>query len=133
MKIKEMVIGGRASSGPPSFLKSFNFKLTWTTQEDYLGPVNCAAYALATFKSTFTRPFDSSQKGVNIARSLQEELGYSGFTSISEIQTFVEKYPQYRVFVLAYVRFNPEASFATSFQGNFVRSLRATPFIPPKS
>jgi len=117
-KIKELCIGGRASEGPPSFLKTFNYKLTWTSQVDNLGYINCAAYALATFQSLHSKPFSTARPGKTAARALQKELGYTDFTSISELETFVEKYPQYRVLVLVYVRFNPESSFTACFKGS---------------
>jgi hypothetical protein len=117
-KIKELCIGGRASDGPPSFLKTFNYKLTWSSQVDNLGNINCAAYALATFKSLHSRQFTAARPGLAAARALQQELGYTDFTSISELETFVEKYTQYRILVLVYVRFNPESSFTASFKGS---------------
>ena len=128
-KVKELVIGGRASEGPPTFLKTFNFKSTWTSHIDNLGYINCAAYALAAFQSTFTStPFTMGRPGKSKARLLQTQLGYSDFTSISELEVFVQKFPSYKILVLAYVRFNPESSFVTSFTGSLFDENNAENF-----
>lgn len=118
--IKELVIGGRGGSGPPSFLKSLNFKITWYTQKDEEGNINCAAYALAFFKSIHGNTFRQDKPGpaLRASRILQKELGYSETVSISELEIFVKKNPTFRIHVLAYVPFNPSASFCTSFVGS---------------
>lgn len=117
--VKNMCIGGRGCSGPPTFLKSLNFKSTWYTQTDSIGDINCAAYALAAFKSTHATIFRDDKLGpaIKASRMLQTELGYSEFASISDIEIFVEKYPTFRVFIIAYVTFNPSTSYCTSFTG----------------
>lgn len=119
-KIKELVIGGRGGNGPPSFLKSLNFKSTWYTHTDEEGDINCAAYALAFFKSTHGVIFREDRLGpaLRSSRELQKELGYSETVSISELEKFVKKNPTFRILVLAYVTLNPSASFCTSFTGS---------------
>lgn len=94
--------------------------MTWSTHSDSLGEINCAAYALAAFKSTHGGThFKESRINASLkpSRALQTELGYGEIVSIAEIEKFVIKYPTFRVFVLAYVKFNPESSFCTSFTG----------------
>lgn len=117
--VKKIVIGGRGSSGPPGFLKTLHFKSTWFTQKDANGEINCAAYALATFKSTHGTLFRSDKPGpaLRASRLLQNELGYGEFVSIGEIETFVKKNPTFKVFILAFVKFDPESSYCTSFTG----------------
>lgn len=113
------LLGGRGGSGPPPFLKSLGFKSTWYTHSDSEGDINCAAYALAYFKSTHGTIFrdDHPHIATKAARKLQDELGYGDIASIEDINKFVVKYPQFKVFTMAYVKFKPETSYCTEFVG----------------
>lgn len=119
-KVKAVCIGGRGGDGPPKFLKTLHFKSTWYTQRDANGPINCAAYALATFHSTHGCIFRENKPApaLKASRLLQTKLRYGEFASIADIETFVNKFPVYRVCILVYVRFNQESSFCTSFTGS---------------
>ena len=120
--IKNMCIGGRGSSGPPAFLGNApHLQMSWYSWTDNLGSINCAAFALAYFKSAHTgNAFrkDKPNVGRKASRDLQVELGFNDFASISDIERFTENYPTFRVFILVYVPFNPSASYCTSFTGD---------------
>lgn len=117
-------IGGRAASEAPKWLGNSNYAHTWKTQYDEEGvPLNCASFALANWldhggRTDRRSSFNPLLKNAIIkVKNLHQRLGFGDRVTIFQLQTFVEKFPTYK---LVMIQLNParlEASLVMTHVG----------------
>ena len=109
--VNEIFNGGRASTGPPAFLKKFCYESTWYSQIDANGNINCAAYAICiwlnstsnerTFQIKDGKPSDKAKRE---ARQLQTQFDFIDFVSIADLKKFTDIYKTKRILTLEFVK-----------------------------
>lgn len=92
---------GRGGPISPKYKNVF-WKSTHEVHSDEQGVVNCAAYALNYAMRAYNNKNRPSvqKKIVDDARNLQTQLGWGESVHQSQLQDFVDAYPEYRVTVL---------------------------------
>lgn len=123
--VNEIFNGGRASTGPPAFLKKFCYESTWYSQIDANGNINCAAYAICiwlnstsnerTFQIKDGKPSDKAKRE---ARQLQTQFDFIDFVSIADLKKFTDIYKTKRILTLEFVK-GVAGSHATCHKGEY--------------
>lgn len=91
-----IAVGGSPKVKPPFWAPAVKFRNTWMGWN-----VNCAAYALNYLMYCNERRYDKNlNRSIEDAKMLQFEMGWGEFTSIREIQDFVDIYDEYRVIIV---------------------------------
>jgi hypothetical protein len=93
--------GGAANFPLPSWVCSRNYRSTWESH-DYNGQIiNCAAFALQTYISKiFFGIRSKSEELKSAAYELQLKFNWGAFTTFSELEVFVEAYPEYKLCII---------------------------------
>lgn len=89
-----IAVGGSYKIKPPSWCNSIKYRRTWEGHEG----VNCAALALVYLMYSTEKRYDNSfTRALQDAKALQQEMNWEETISLDQLQTFVDKYPMYRL------------------------------------
>lgn len=97
--------------------RSNTYSFTYKEYRDYKGPINCAALAISyRMNKPKYRSNTPQDRILKHARELQDQLGWGLDVSVTELETFVQKYPEYRISCLTDAQMTNFRTF--TFQGS---------------
>jgi hypothetical protein len=112
---QDIYIVGGAGTIKSKYTKNL-YHICYTEYEDEQGPISCAAFALNYRIHYHSKKY--LHKDIKVikkdARALQTKLGWSRYVGISDLESFVKHFPQYRLCILK----NTNGNFRdTTFEG----------------